>query len=456
MRFSGKKETLRLFIGDIALFLVSLWVMLFLRYRRVPDLETSVEHLIPFSILFIVWILVFFISGLYEKHTLIIKHKLPTVILNAQIANIIIAVFFFYFVPYFEIAPKTNLFIYLIVSFLFIFVWRTYGYSFFEFGKKQSAILIGSGNEMKELRQEVNDNTMYNLQFVSSIDLDKIETIDFKEDILNIVYSENINIVVVDLRNEKVSPILPGLYNLIFSKVKFIDMHRIYEDIFNRIPLSLVKYSWFLENISLMPRVTYDSLKRLMDVVLSFALGALSLLLYPFIILAIKLEDGGHAFFIQERVGKNNKAIRIIKFRTMEIHHEEDGIAKIGNVTKVGLFLRKTRFDEFPQLWNVLKGDLSLIGPRPEIPTLVKLYEKEIPYYDVRHLIKPGLSGWAQLYQENPPKFAKPHGVTPHIPHDETRVKLSYDLYYIKNHSFLIDISIALKTISRLLSRSGA
>ena len=455
MRFSGKKETLRLFIGDVALFLVSLWVMLFLRYRRVPDVETSIEHLVPFSILFVAWVLVFFISGLYERHTLILKHKLPTVILNAQIANIILAIVFFYFVPYFEIAPKTNLFIYLIVSFLLIFVWRTYGYSFFEFGKKQNAILIGSGGEMKELKNEVNNNAMYNLRFVSSIDLDEIDTIDFKEDILNIVYSENINIVAVDLRNDKVSPILPALYNLIFSKVKFIDMHRVYEDIFNRVPLSLLKYSWFLENISLSPRITYDSLKRLMDIILSLVLGVFSLAMYPFIIILIKLEDGGPVFFVQERIGKNNKVIKIIKFRTMEIHKEKDGIAKVGNVTKVGLFLRRTRLDEFPQLWNVLRGNLSLIGPRPEISTLVKLYEKEIPYYDVRHLIKPGLSGWAQLYQENPPKFAKPHGLTPHIPHDETRVKLSYDLYYIKNRSFLIDLNIALKTISKLLSRSG-
>jgi lipopolysaccharide/colanic/teichoic acid biosynthesis glycosyltransferase len=116
-------------------------------------------------------------------------------------------------------------------------------------------------------------------------------------------------------------------------------------------------------------------------------------------------------------------------------------------ITKAGKLLRASRIDELPQILNVLKGDISLIGPRPEMPEYVKLYEKEIPYYNVRHLLKPGLSGWAQMHQTLAPKF-KP-GV------EETRVKISYDFYYIKNRSFLLDIKIALQTIKTLLSRSG-
>ena len=122
-------------------------------------------------------------------------------------------------------------------------------------------------------------------------------------------------------------------------------------------------------------------------------------------------------------------------------------MAKNSEITKVGNFLRKTRIDELPQLINVLRGDMSLIGPRPELPVLVKQYEQEVPYYRVRHLIKPGLSGWAQLYQKDPPKSTADA--------EKTRIKLSYDLYYIKNRSFFLDISIALRTIAALLSRSG-
>ena len=448
MNWNSRKETIRLFVGDIALFFFSLWLMLLFRYGNFPDGELLIEHLFPFSILFIVWILVFFIAGLYEKHTLILRNKLPTVILNTQAANIIIAVLFFYFIPYFGITPKTNLFIYLSISFWLIFLWRLYGYSLFNTSReKQNAVLIGSGDEMKELKQEVNNNTMYDLRFISSIDLDQIDSLDFQEDVLNLVYSENVSVIAIDLQNEKVAPILPSLYNLIFSKIKFIDMHRIYEDIFDRVPLSLLKYSWFLGNASLSPHATYDALKRIMDLVVSVTVGGLSLLVYPFIFIAIKLEDNGPVFFVQERAGKNNGVIKIVKFRSMKAHQEKDGMAKKEKVTRVGNFLRKTRLDEFPQLWNVFVGDLSIIGPRPEIPALVKLYEQEIPYYNIRHLIKPGLSGWAQLYQETPPKFTVGYG--------ETKTKLSYDLYYIKNRSFILDIKIGLKTLSRLLSKSG-
>jgi lipopolysaccharide/colanic/teichoic acid biosynthesis glycosyltransferase len=241
---------------------------------------------------------------------------------------------------------------------------------------------------------------------------------------------------------------LPSLYNLIFSGIIFIDMHKVYEDVFDRIPLSLIKYSWFLENISLAPKMTYDLLKRLMDIFIASVLGIISLIVYPFVIAAIKIEDRGPMFFKQVRVGKNGKTIHILKFRTMFIRDDIDVTQdSASRVMKVGNFLRRTRLDEIPQLWNVVRGDVSLIGPRPELPRLVAQYEKEIPYYGIRHLIKPGLSGWAQLYQDNHPH----HGVAV----AETKEKLSYDLYYLKNRSFMLDIRIALKTIKKLMSRSG-
>lgn len=122
------------------------------------------------------------------------------------------------------------------------------------------------------------------------------------------------------------------------------------------------------------------------------------------------------------------------------------GVTKF-KVTRVGGFLRVTRLDELPQLWNIVRGDLSLIGPRPEVPPLVQKYKQEIPYYNVRHLVRPGLSGWAQLYHDNHPH----HGEAV----EATREKLSYDLYYIKHRSLTLDLTIALKTIKKLLTRSG-
>ena len=162
--------------------------------------------------------------------------------------------------------------------------------------------------------------------------------------------------------------------------------------------------------------------------------------IFVLVFIAIKLEDGGSIFYFQERVGVNGRIVRLSKFRSMS----EGGGEKI---TKCGRFLRKTRIDELPQLWSVLKGDLSLIGPRPEKPEFVALYERRIPYYNVRHLIKPGLSGWAQIHQDNPPKYG--------VQYDETALKLSFDLYYVKHRSYILDLQIALQTIRTLLSRTG-
>jgi len=440
MMVQNKKEPITLFLGDIVFFFVALWFTLFMRYGELPTPNLLINHLIPFSILFLSWVVVFFIAGLYEKHTRILKSRLPSVIFNAQVTNSIIAVLFFYFIPYFGITPKTNLFIYLGISFILILAWRLYFIPLLGFRKKENAILIGSGEEMKELYEEVNNNERYNLKFISSVDLNKIDALDFQNEVLNRIYGEGVSSIVVDLKNEKVEPILPRLYNLIFSKIKFIDKYKIYEDIFDRVPLSLVGYNWFLENISSSSKTGYDFLKRVTDIGASFILGILSLFIYPFIVLAIKLDDGGPIFFTQERVVQNNKVVRILKFRSMT--NEEPKV-----VTRVGALLRKTRIDELPQLWNVFRGDLSLVGPRPEIPELVKLYEKEIPYYNVRHLIKPGLSGWAQLYHEHHPHHQADA--------DKTKVKLSYDLYYIKNRSLILDLKIALKTLKVLLSRKG-
>jgi len=442
-----KKEALSLFLGDIFFFVFSLWVTLFIRYAEVPAIETYTSHLFPFSFLFILWLLVYFIAGLYDKHTLILKSKLPSIIFNAQVINSIIAVVFFYSLPFFGIAPKTVLFVYLIVSFGAILIWRIYGSSLLGKKEKQPALLIGAGEEMKELLLEVNGNNRYDIFFVSSIDVNKIDSLNIQEDIVTEVYSNDIKMVAVDFANEKISSLVPHLYNLIFSRVRFIDSHRIYEDIFDRIPLSLVTYSWFLENISVSPSFSYDFLKRLMDVVLAIVLGVLSLVFYPFVYIAIKLDDGGSIFIWQDRVGKDRKTIRLYKFRSMSRNEVDLESKEENKVTKVGAFIRKTRIDELPQLWNVIRGDISLIGPRPELPTGVAIYDKEIPYYNIRHLIKPGLSGWAQIHQENHPH----HGAEVNL----TKEKLTYDIYYIKNRSFWLDIKIALKTVKSLLSRQG-
>lgn len=449
MNLSKRKDFLVLLGGDVAFLLASLWISLLLRNVAPPSRELFLTHVAPFSLLFVAWVAVFYIAGLYEKHTTIIQSKLPSVLGAAQLANSAVAVVFFYFIPFFGITPKTILFIYLFVSFALILFWRTYGYFALGSKKQVNAILIGSGEEVKELVAEVNNNPIYNLRFVSSVDLERADESGFWREIVAKVYAEEVSVIAIDLSHKNVEPVLPHLYNLIFSNVNFIDMHKVYEDIFDRVPLSLLRYNWFLENVSTNPRTAYDAVKRLMDIVLSFILFTPSLIIYPLVWLAIKLDDGGPLFIVQERVGEDNRVVKILKFRSMT--HDDKGAygtdTRPNQVTRVGAFLRKSRLDELPQLVNVMKGDLSLIGPRPELPSLVKHYTEEIPYYNVRHLIKPGLSGWAQIYHDTHPHHE--------VATEETKQKLSYDLYYIKNRSLLLDLKIALRTIRTLLSIAG-
>ncbi len=444
----NKKDPFLLFCGDILVFFLSLWITLWIRYQEFPTSEILADHTLPFAILFAVWLLVFFITGLYEKRIIVFKNRLVGTIFRAHVTNIALAIAFFYFIPYFGITPKTNLFIYLVVSSFFILLWRIYGYQILAPRQQQNAIMIASGEEMHELAREVNSRPYYNVHFTSVADIAQIDVRTLHEDLKHRIGEEKVTVLVLDFNDPRIEPLIPALYDLVFSKVVFIDMHQMYEDVFDRIPLSLLTYGWFLENISFAPMRTYDFLKRLTDIFVALIGGLVSLLFYPFVIAAIKLDDGGPIFITQQRVGKDNQPIYIYKFRSMSRNDTSLTTQKSDNkITRVGAFLRKSRIDELPQLWNVIRGDLSLIGPRPELPDGVRLYEQQIQYYGVRHLIQPGLSGWAQIYHDNHAHHAAEV--------ESTKEKLSYDLYYLKNRSLVLDITIALKTINKLLSRSG-
>ncbi len=445
MSVTNKKEPFILLVGDIACFLVALWLTLFLRYLVLPSWELWYAHALPFSILFIFWTVSFFIAGLYEKHTLLVKSRLPRALFNAQVANAGIASLFFYLIPEFGINPKTNLFLYLFISSIFIFLWRLYGRELFLSKQKTNAVLIGSGEELEELSNEINNNSRYSLHFVEALDVEKLSPEELYEKVSRGIREYAVTTIVADWSHEKIAPVLPRFYTLLFSNLRFVDFYKLYEETFDRVPLSMLRYSWFIQNISLARHSLYDLLRRLMDIGAALVLGIISLVFYPIVASLIKLDDGGPVFISQERVGKGNRKIKMYKFRSMRANENGVWIAESPNpVTRVGYFLRKTRIDELPQLWNILKGDISLIGPRPDISGLVGKLENEIPYYIIRYAIKPGLSGWAQIKQDKPPQSVV-----------ETKRRLAYDLYYIKNRSFILDLVIALRTIRTLLSRSG-
>jgi lipopolysaccharide/colanic/teichoic acid biosynthesis glycosyltransferase len=364
----------------------------------------------------------------------------------AQFANVVIAALFFSFIPIFGIAPKTLLVIYLIVSFVLVLLWRVALFPQIGFRRKEQALVVGGGAEIIEL---VDALRMARNAPTAIANVLSPDSVTLKEDIEWTITEYRVRFIIADFTDPRVLAAFPNLYNYLSQGIRFFDALGLYEEVFGRVPLSVIDQEWLARNVSRYSHTLYDTFKRAMDVILSLPLALLSLIFYPFIWIATKVQDGGDVLISMPRIGEGGRVFGLRKFRSMtgndKGEYGTEGTSKL-RVTPVGKFLRVTRLDEIPQLWSVLAGDLSLIGPRPETPTLVALYEKEIPFYDVRHLIKPGLSGWAQLYGQH-----AHHGLGV----EETRNKLSYDLYYIKHRSLTLDLVVALKTIKKLLTRSG-
>ncbi len=445
MAMVRKSESGRLLIGDIAVFTLSLWAALFLRNLALPSLGYFLVHLAPFALLFVLWVLVFFIAGLYDTYTLLIKSHVAQKVLKAHVFNLVIATLFFYVAPFFAVTPKITLVLYLLVSLGFLSLWRFLIYPSITKQSALSLVVIGEGGDIQYLKNQVEKSEGEYLK-IQKVISPALLAADPLAVIKTEIQKNNVSVIAIDLTNIEVQKHVQALYSLIFEGVQFVHVQDLYESLTDKVPLGLINESWFLEHASIEPNFVYNAIKRGMDLAISIPLFLLSLFVYPFVWLGMKIEDGGPLFYTPIRVGEGNRDIRIYKFRTMSIM---DGGNQLGQnadkITRLGKFMRITRIDELPQLWNILKGELSLIGPRPEFPKLVDLYNKEIPHYNVRHLIKPGLSGWAQIHHEKPP-----HTV------EETMEKLAYDLYYIKNRSVFLDFKIALQTIKTLLSRVGA
>jgi lipopolysaccharide/colanic/teichoic acid biosynthesis glycosyltransferase len=319
-------------------------------------------------------------------------------------------------------------------------------------GKPMRALVVGDSEEAFAIARVFANNPFFkNIKpfLLSKKDIPDFE--EFKTAMHRFVSKGPTDMVIADMRDPFAMRLVNDFYALAFGdmNVRFFNLPAVYEQLHHRVPPSLIEESWLLSNISAgSPHYAYDALKRGIDIVGAFILLIPTALIFPIVMLAIYLEDRGTFFYTAERIGQFNRVIRIYKFRTMTGRdNPNDAMKSTLRVTRVGQILRKTRIDELPQLINIVKGDLSFIGPRPEIPTLASVYAEEIPYYNLRHLTKPGLSGWAQIHN-----FDVPRGGVD-IP--RTVDKLSFDLYYLKHRSLLLDIEIALKTINTIVMRTG-
>lgn len=451
------RELAVLLIGDIGLFLVSLWLTLLVRYLAWPGADLFTEHVGPFLMLSTVWLGIFYIAGLYDKQTIFLKSLLFSRILNTLVVNILVAAVLFAVIP-FGIAPKTNLVIYLAISIVLFTIWRLYAYQYVAPRMKYRALLLADGPEAVELVDEINNNDRYNYSFYRLIDKTVATTTpEFEQKLLRMIEKDRIDMIVANPHETYTATVLPKIFDLAFLKFEltFLDFYKVYEDTFDRVPLSALRYEWFINHVSHSKNIFYDAAKRAVDVVGSIGLGVVFLLLLPIVYAAMRLEGAGPLFISQERIGRHNRLVTVYKLRTMTENRSASATwttedAKEGNrITRVGAVLRKLSIDEIPQVWTILKGEMSLIGPRNDIKGLGERLAAEIPYYNIRNFVKPGVTGWAQTHQVYMGDNISPQSL------EESKVRLSYDLYYVKNRSFLLDVEIALRTIKTILSRFG-
>lgn len=451
MNLFARGNTILLLLGDFVTFGGALFITLLVRYREVPSDEVVSLHLQPFLLLFCFWILVFLIAGLYDRHISLVRKSIPALVIKVQLFNMLLAALFFFIFPV-GIEPKTNLIIYLIISSVLVMVWRLYLHPRFTTGKPMRALVIGDSEEALGIARVFARNPYF--KHIKPFLLSKQdipEFSEFKVAMQNFLERESTDMVIADMRDEYAARLVTDFYHYAFEdrNIRFFNLPAFFEELHHRVPPSLIGEVWLLENIVAgTPHYAYDFVKRGIDILGSLLLLIPTIIVFPLVALAIKLEDRGPLLYRAVRIGQFGKEIHMYKFRTMSGADTPDAAVKSElTITRVGAFLRKTRLDELPQLINVLRGDISFIGPRPEIPTLVEIYASEIPYYNLRHLTKPGLSGWAQINN-----FDVPRGGVD-IP--RTIDKLSFDLYYLKHRSLLLDIEITLKTINTLIMRTG-
>ncbi|MEN9563637.1 MAG: hypothetical protein RIR73_1881 [Chloroflexota bacterium] len=270
------------------------------------------------------------------------------------------------------------------------------------------------------------------------------------EHLIDLIEDYRISDVVVAITSEIKGETFQTVLDIQERGVEVTRMPILYEELTQRVPIEHLESDWVIRSFVDQVRVHgfYELMKRSMDILGGLMGTLIFLLVLPFIAVAIIVETGFPVFYSQPRLGKGAQLFTILKFRTMKQNAEADGQPKVAEendprVTRVGNFLRKTRLDELPQFWTVLRGEMSLVGPRAERPELVAEYQKQIPYYRARLLVKPGLTGWAQIN----------YGYVATV--KETFVKLEYDLYYIKHRTLNLDFSIVLRTIGTVLRRTG-
>lgn len=353
-----------------------------------------------------------------------------------------------------------SLYIAVCLSLLLVMCVRKVFYSLVDAASlKRRILVLGAGKRAKRIVDHVNAEALIGCDIVGFVPADSgnpmvdgdmlFDPIDGMKSLVDKHKVDEILIAIDEQRRDKGSFFpLQELLHCKLSGTRITEVVEFYEREFSRIELSEINTSWMLFRDGFRHSVSRDKAKRAFDIVISLFL---LFLVWPFMLataLAVFLESGAPILYTQKRVGYRGQLFNIYKFRSMTKNAEKDGKAvwakqNDARVTRVGAFIRNTRLDELPQIFNILNGEMSFIGPRPERPEFVADLSEKLPFYDVRHYVKPGLMGWAQL------KYSYGASI------EDAANKLVYDLYYVKKHSILLDVLVVIQSVEVVLLGKG-
>jgi sugar transferase (PEP-CTERM system associated) len=315
----------------------------------------------------------------------------------------------------------------------------------------QRVYVLGTGERAQRVVQGLRQNPELGVEIASWTG--KMEGAVTRDSVaahlMEVVHKQRVHRVIVAMPDRRGTIPMTELLQLRMQGVQIEEATSWLEKIYGKIEVEDLFPSWLVFGQGFRRSAAFILIRRAVSFIISLIGLILALPLFPLIMLAIRLDSKGPVFYTQTRVGKAGHIFKVVKFRTMRQDAEaENGPQWAGNgdprVTRVGKFLRSSRLDEIPQLWCVLKGDMAFVGPRPERPEIIEWYCKDIPYYGVRHMVRPGLTGWAQVKYK--------YGSTV----EDAREKLQYDLFYIKNASIGLDLLIMFETVKTVLLRRGA
>ncbi len=449
-----------LIFADIAIIYAGIVLALYVRlgYYGAEFQLNEQNGWVKISLATFVCLLILYIYDLYD-YTIIANRRelLLRLVQSLGIAWAALALLF-YFVPQLLIGRGVSV---LSVAFVLILllVWRTLIHSFTghpDIGEK--ILIVGTGDSAKEIANATLERRDAGFRIVGFVSengfspgdqLDDIDVLGTTDDLRKVIKSANVDRVVIALRERRGTfPTGSLLQMSLAGNVNIEECASFFERVTGKVHSDMLRPSWLIFE----GRGRDTRIKTFIREVVHRTLGLIGLILsLPIALITavlIKIDSRGPVFYRQERVGKNGRTFEVVKFRSMRTDAEKDGepiwaTSNDGRVTRIGRIIRVIRIDEIPQFWNIIKGEMSFVGPRPERPHFVSQLAKEISYYEHRHLVAPGLTGWAQI------KY--PYGSSV----EDARQKLQYDLYYIKNQSLALDFVIVFETVKTVLFGRG-